>query len=118
MAVQEEALPRFESQTPLGRSERSACTPAQGVRDAVGLMTAWTAQPDGPPDLLIEVLGGHLGSRPPVLALAEATELIMGMTTLCGALLALNEFETGVDMQVILREIALQYAREDLSSKP
>jgi hypothetical protein len=87
-------------------------TPAQGVRDAVALMTAWSAQPDGPPDLLIEVLGVHLDNRAPVVALAEATELIMGMTGLCGALLALNEEATGVDMEVILREVALRYAED------
>ena len=86
-------------------------TPAQCVRDAVGLMTAWSAQPDGPPDLLIEVLGRHLGSRPPAEALAGATELIMGMTTLSGTLLALNEEATGVDMDGILQEVALRYAQ-------
>ena len=87
-------------------------TPAQGVRDAVGLMTAWSDQPDGPPDLLIEVLGGHVGSRRPESALVEATELIMGMITLCGELLALNELATGVDMDDILRVVALRYAEE------
>ena len=87
-------------------------TPAQGVRDAVGLMTAWSDQPDGPPDLLIEFLGGHLGSRPSVKSLTEATELIMGMTTLCAELLALNELATGVDMHVILQEVALGYATD------
>ena len=84
--------------------------PAEGVRDAVGLMTACSAQPDGPPDLFIEVLGGHLGSRPPAKALAEATELVMGMISLCGALLALNEVATGLEMHIILREVALRYA--------
>jgi hypothetical protein len=87
-------------------------TPAEGVRDAVGLMTAWSAQPDGPPSLLIEVLGEHLDKRPPELALAEATELLMGMTALCGILLALNEEATDLDMEVILREVALRYAKE------
>jgi hypothetical protein len=86
--------------------------PAVAVRDAVGLMTAWSAQPDGPPDLLIEVLGGHVGSRPPESALVQATELIMGMITLCGELLALNELATGVDMDDILRVVALRYAEE------
>jgi hypothetical protein len=90
-------------------------TPAQSVRDAVGLMAAWSAQPDGPPDLFIEFLGENFDSRP-VEALAEATELIMGMATLCGALLALNEEATGLDMHVILREVALRYAEDDRSS--
>ncbi len=87
-------------------------TPAQSVRDAIGVMTAWSARPDGPPDLLIETLRRHLDSLPPEQALAAATELIMGMTTLCGTVLALNEEATGLDMGVILRELALQYAEE------
>jgi len=84
-------------------------SPAQSVRDAIGLMTAWSAQPDGPPDLLIQTLCGHLDARPPAEARAAATELLMGMTTLCGILLALNEEATGLDMRATLREIALQY---------
>ena len=36
----------------------------------------------------------------------------MGMTTLCGELLALNELATGVDMHVILQEVALGYATD------
>jgi hypothetical protein len=87
-------------------------TPAQSVRDAIGVMTAWSAQPDGPPDLLIETLRSHLNARPPEQALAAATELIMGMTTLCGAVLALNEEATGLDMHAILRELALQYVED------
>ena len=83
-------------------------TPAQSVRAAIAVMTAWSARPDGPPDLLIETLRGHLDSRPPEQALAAATELIMGMTTLCGAVLALNEEATGLDMGATLRELALR----------
>jgi hypothetical protein len=41
--------------------------------------------------------------------LPRATELIMGMTSLCGTLLALNEEATGVDMEVTLRELAIRY---------
>ena len=36
----------------------------------------------------------------------------MGMTTLCGTVLALNEEATGLDMGVTLRELALRYAEE------
>ena len=85
-------------------------TPAQSVRDAIGVMTAWSAQPDGPPDLLIETLRRHLEMRPAEQALAAAFELIMGMTNLCGAVLALNEEASGLDMGVTLRELAVQYA--------
>jgi len=107
------SLFRFEPQTPVGRRDSvMRTTPAQSVRHAVGLMSAWSAQPDGPADLFVEFLADHLDTRPPALALAEATELIMGMTTLCGELLALHEEATGLDMHVILREIALRYARE------
>lgn len=87
-------------------------TPAQSVRDAIELMTAWSARPDGPPDLLIESLHTHLDNRPPERALVAATELIMGMTTLCGAVLALNEEATGLDMHATLRELALYYAED------
>ncbi len=87
-------------------------TPAQSVRDAIRVMTAWSARPDGPPDLLIETLCRHLDARPPERALAAATELIMGMTTLCGAVLALNEEATGLDMRATLRELALRYVED------
>jgi len=87
-------------------------TRAQSVRDAIGVMTAWSARPDGPPDLLIETLRRHLDTRPPEQALAAATELIMGMTTLCGMVLALNEEATGLDIHATLREIALRYVED------
>ena len=87
-------------------------TRAQSVRKAIGLMTAWSAQPDGPPGLLIDCLGQHLETQPPELALVEATELIMGMTTLCGTVLALNEEATGLDTHAILRELAIQYVED------
>jgi hypothetical protein len=87
-------------------------TPAQSVRAAIGVMMAWSDRPDGPPDLLIEILRRHLHTRPPERALAVATELIMGMTTLCGALLALNEEATGLDMRATLRELALLYVED------
>jgi hypothetical protein len=34
----------------------------------------------------------------------------MGLTNLCGAVLALNEEATGIDMEHILRELGLLYA--------
>jgi hypothetical protein len=85
-------------------------TRAQSMRDAIAVMTAWSAQPDGPPDLLIDCLCQHLDTHPPEQALVAATELIMGMTSLCGTLLALNEEATGLDMHATLRELAIQYA--------
>ena len=87
-------------------------TRAQSVRKAIGLMTAWSAQPDGPPGLFIDCLGHHLETQPPERALVEATELIMGMTTLCGTVLALNEEATGLDMETTLRELALLYVED------
>ena len=82
---------------------------AQNMRDAIAVMTAWSAQPDGPPDLLMSCLRHQLDVQPPELALAAATELIMGMTNLCGMLLALNEEASGLDMEATLRELALHY---------
>jgi len=87
-------------------------TRAQSVRDAIELMTAWAAHPDGQHDLLVATLRRHLEGRTPVQALAAATQLIMGMTSLCGTLLALNEEATGLDGLTILRTIALQYAED------
>ena len=86
-------------------------TQGQSVRDAIEVMCAWSAQPDGPPDLLVQCLSRHLDARRPDEALAAATELITGLTTLCGAVLALDEEATGVDTRVILRELALYYAQ-------
>ena len=65
-------------------------TRAQSMRNAIAVMTAWSAQPDGPPDLLVHCLRQQLDTQPPEQALAAAAELIMGMTSLCGMLLALN----------------------------
>jgi len=87
-------------------------TRAQSMRNAIAVMTAWSAQPDGPPDLLIDCLRQHLGTQPPEHALAAAAELIMGMTSLCGTLLALNEEATGLDMETTLRELAIHYVQD------
>ena len=40
----------------------------------------------------------------------------MGMTTLCGTVLLLNEEATGFDARIILQELALEFAQADLSS--
>ena len=40
-------------------------TRAQSMRNAIAVMTAWSAQPDGPPDLLIDCLRQHLDSSHP-----------------------------------------------------
>jgi hypothetical protein len=85
---------------------------AQNMRDAIAVMTAWSAQPDGPPDLLMSCLRQQLDKERPELALAAAAELIMGMTNLCGMLLALNEEATGIDVEATLRELALHYVKD------
>ena len=87
-------------------------TPARSVRDAIGVITEWTAQRDGSPDLLIETLRSHLDTRPPRQAIAEATGLIMGLVTLCGTLLALNDDATGRDVHATLQELALYYVED------
>ena len=84
----------------------------QSVRDAIALMSAWSARPDGPPDLLVEDLRRHFDHRPPEDALVVATELIMGMTTLCGTVLLLNEEATGLDVRIILQELGLEFAQD------
>ena len=87
-------------------------TATQNMQDAIGVMTAWAARPDGPPDLLVDCLRRHLDDRPPEEALVAATELIMGMTRLCGAVLTLNEEATGLNMETTLRALALHYAED------
>ena len=82
------------------------------MRNAIAVMTAWSAQPDGPPDLLVDCLRQQLDTHPPEQALAAAAELIMGMTSLCGMLLALNEEATGLDMETTLRELAIRYVED------
>jgi len=85
-------------------------TPADSTQDAIELMTAWSARPDGPPDLLIDCLRRHIEEGPPEIGLPAAVELIMGMTTLCGSLLVLLEEVSGISPQGTLRELALHYA--------
>jgi hypothetical protein len=85
-------------------------TPAESTRGAIELMTAWSARPDGPPDLLVDCLCRHVDGCPPEHGLASAVELIMGMTTLCGALLVMREHESGVRPEGTLRELAVHYA--------
>jgi hypothetical protein len=87
-------------------------TPAQSVRDAIGMLTAWSAQPDDPPDLVIETIRRHRDTRPPEQALAAAMELNMGMTSLCGADLPLNEEASRLDMGATLRKLALRYVED------
>jgi hypothetical protein len=85
-------------------------TPGEALRDAIAVMTAWSASPDGPPDLLVECLRGHLDDRPAEDALAAATELILGLTNLCGTVLVINEEATGISLRETLRELALHHA--------
>ena len=54
-------------------------------------MTAWATDPDGPPELLIDFLSRHIDKPSADEALAAATELILGMTTLCGVVIVINE---------------------------
>ena len=87
-------------------------TQAQSMRNAIAVMTAWSAQPDGPPDMLIDCLRQQLDTQPPEQALAAAAELIMGMTSLCGLVLSLNEEATGLDMEATLRQLAIRYVED------
>jgi hypothetical protein len=86
-----------------------ATVPAQNIRDAIELMTAWTASPEGPGEVFQGVLSRHLDNRPPEVAAATSVELIMKMTTLCGVVLALRELEVGVSIEDTLRELALRH---------
>jgi hypothetical protein len=86
-------------------------TASEPTRNAIELMIAWAARPAGPPDLLIDCLRGQIDERPESERAAAAVELIMGMTSLCGALLVLLEGESGLDPQMTLQRLALRYAK-------
>ena len=83
--------------------------PAESIRDAIELMTAWSASPEGPSDVFKNVLSRHLDNRSPEEAASTSVELLMKMTTLCGVVLALRELEAGVSIEGTLRELALRH---------
>ena len=79
---------------------------------AIDLMAAWLGCPDGPPDLMVERLRSHVDGHPSRDRLVGATELIMGMTYLCGSMLVMRELETGVLAQETLLDLALEFAQD------
>jgi hypothetical protein len=86
-------------------AQQTAC-----ARSAIELMAAWLDCPDGPPDRLVERLRSHVEGHPSQDSLIGAAELVMGMTYLCGSLLVMREFETGITAQETLLDLALEYA--------
>ena len=78
---------------------------------AIELMASWLDSPDGQPELLLEELRRHVEAHPSQDRLVAATELIMGMTHLCGSLLVLREFEIGAPAKQTLGALAL-YAQD------
>jgi len=88
------------------------CSPRpDSSRNAIDLMTAWLASPDGPPDLL-QLRMRHLIQGHPHGSLAGAVTLIMGMIYFCGSLLVLRELETGISPQQTVRDFGLEYAQD------
>ena len=87
-------------------------TPNERARDAIELMTAWADDPDRPSDLLRDCYRRKFDERPPEVGLVAAVELIASLTCLCGMLLHLREFESGVTAQESLRALALHAAGE------
>jgi hypothetical protein len=85
-------------------------TPLEPAQRAVELMTAWAASPEGPPDLMLDCLRRLIDDRPQDERPRAAAELIMGMTCLCGSVLALFEESSGLTPQQTLRQLALHYA--------
>ena len=74
---------------------------------AIELMASWLDSPDGQPELLLNGLRRHVEGHPSQDRLVGATELIMGMTHLCGSLLVLREFEIGAPAKQTLGALAL-----------
>jgi hypothetical protein len=73
-------------------------------------MTAWLARPDGPPDLVLATLERRIEEHPSGDRLVGAVELIMGLTYLCGSLLALRELDDGIPGQQTIHDLALGLA--------
>ena len=88
-------------------SQRSAV-----IGNAVELMMAWQAAPDGPPDELVAALDRQLSEHPSGDKVQAGVELVMGMTLLCGSTLALHELETGTPLTDTLQALALQFAQD------
>ena len=78
----------------MSNPQRTEC-----ARSAIELMAAWLGCPDGPSDRLVERLRNQVDGHPSGDRVVGATELIMGMTYLCGSLLVMREFETGITGQ-------------------
>jgi hypothetical protein len=80
-------------------------------------MTAWLDTPDGPPGHVLGTLQRRIEEHPSGDRLVGAVELIMGLTHLCGSLLALRELDEGIPGQQTLRDLALGLAEsEDFES--
>jgi hypothetical protein len=108
----EDLCARRQAQTPLAVGGIVLSTTAsERTRDAIELMTAWAARPDGPPDLLLDCIRRQIDERPESERSAAAVELIMGMTHLCGTLLVLIEGDFGPDPRETLRQLAAHYAQ-------
>jgi hypothetical protein len=83
------------------------------LEGAVELMTAWLSTPDGPPDLVLEVLELRLEDHPSGDRVVAAVELIMDMMRLCGSVLALHELETGASAERTIQDLALDLAERE-----
>jgi hypothetical protein len=80
-------------------------------------MTAWLDTPDGPPGHVLGTLQRRIEEHPSGDRLVGAVELIMGLTHLCGSLLALRELDEGIPGRQTLRDLALGLAEsEDFES--
>ena len=85
---------------------------SKSVRAAIELMYVWDNCPEGCPDRLIECFRTHVEGHPSGDPVVGATELIMGLVTLNGSLLALRKLETGARPWQTLICLADEYARD------
>ena len=83
------------------------------VEGAVELLMAWLATPDGPPDLVVEVLTRRIENHPSGDPVVAAVELIMGMTHVCGSVLSLRQLETDIPAERTIQDLALHLADID-----
>ncbi len=77
------------------------------VRDAIAVMTAWLAEPDGGPLVLDTIERTVEASSDDAAGLLD---LIGGLVSLCGFLLVRRENETGVRPAATLQEYGRRFA--------
>lgn len=81
------------------------------VRDAIAVMTAWLAEPDGG-KLVGQTAMDIVDERSPGDPAVGLVGLVQGLTGLCGVMLARIEKQTGIPMERTLQDYGRNFADE------